>query len=85
MSSFTSCRDWPSWLPKKGEIALSAGTCAGFQADDVNAHHLVNRSLEDVYCLEIGGRSAGDVVSYPDDVQADGHYVYRRKDGSSVG
>jgi len=41
--------------------------CAGFKAGDGNAHHLANRGTEDVVYLEIGDRTAGDGVTYPDD------------------
>jgi uncharacterized cupin superfamily protein len=76
-------------VTEAGEITVSAGMCAGFPAGRANAHHLVNRSDADVYYLEIGDRSAGDVVTYPDDdlhaeLQADGHYRYCRKDGSPI-
>ena len=66
-----------------GEMPLKAGMCAGFKAGIRNAHHLVNRSGEDVVYLEIGDRSEGDEVFYPDDdlhLPADGSYTH--KDGS---
>jgi uncharacterized cupin superfamily protein len=60
--------------------------CAGFRAGTGNAHHLVNRTDADVVLLEIGDRSSGDEVSYPDDdVQGslgpDGKLRFTRKDG----
>jgi uncharacterized cupin superfamily protein len=51
----------------EGETLLTAGMCAGFAHGTGNAHHLVNRSLRDVVCLEIGDRSPGDHGTYPDD------------------
>ena len=70
-----------------GETLLKPGTCAGFKAGTGDAHHLVNRSGKDVVFLEVGDRSAGDSVSYPDDdvvaaYGADGEWKYTRKDGA---
>jgi uncharacterized cupin superfamily protein len=48
-------------------LALGPGTCAGFAAGNGNAHMLINRSSEPVTLLEIGDRTPGDVVEYPDD------------------
>jgi uncharacterized cupin superfamily protein len=47
----------------------------------------VNRTNEDVIYLEIGDRTAGDSVSYPDDdiqavLGADGKWRFARKDGT---
>ena len=41
------------------EISLSPGMCAGFPAKGI-AHHLVNRTANDVVYLEIGDRTPGD-------------------------
>jgi uncharacterized cupin superfamily protein len=70
-----------------GETILKAGMCAGFKAGAGDAHHLVNRTAKDVVFLEVGDRSAGDSVSYPDDdvfavYGADGKWKYSRKDGT---
>lgn len=70
----------------RGEMILRPGMCAGFPKGGV-AHHLVNRSGKDVVFLEVGDRSAGDVGSYPNDdlvaeQDADGGWVFKRKDGS---
>lgn len=69
-----------------GETLLHAGMCAGFAAGSGDAHHLVNRSSEDVVYLEVGDRSPGDSATYPDDdLKADlvdGQWVFSRKDGS---
>ena len=70
-----------------GETILKSGTCAGFKAGTGDAHHLVNRSNSDVLFLEVGDRSAGDSVSYPDDdvvgfFGADGKWQYSKKDGT---
>jgi uncharacterized cupin superfamily protein len=66
-----------------GETELRAGMCAGFKAGVRDAHHLINRSDKDVVYLEIGDRSEGDEVFYPDDdlhLPATG--LYTHKDGS---
>ncbi len=69
-----------------GETQLSAGMCAGFKSDTGNAHQLLNRSSEEVIYLEVGDRSAGDTVVYPDDdLQAalvDGKWQFAHKDGT---
>ena len=71
-----------------GESILRAGMCAGFKAGTGDAHHLVNRSQKAVVFLEIGDRSAGDAVKYPDDdvvgcAVAGGKWQYTRKDGTA--
>ena len=69
-----------------GETLLQAGMCAGFKAGTGDAHHLHNRSRRDALILEVGDRSPGDAVSYPDnDVVAvfkNGKWEYSRKDGT---
>ena len=70
-----------------GETVLKAGMCAGFKAGTGDAHHMINRTKKDVVFLEVGDRSAGDTVSYPDDdvvavYGADGKFKYSRKDGT---
>jgi uncharacterized cupin superfamily protein len=73
-------------ITDSGETKLTPGMCAGFKAGTGDAHHLVNRSRKDVVFLEIGDRSAGDTVTYPDDdvaaVFVDGKWKYTRKDGT---
>jgi uncharacterized cupin superfamily protein len=70
-----------------GETQLLPGMCAGFKAGTGDAHNLVNRTKSDVVFLEVGDRSAGDSVVYPDDDVAavftsDGKWKYTRKDGT---
>lgn len=70
-----------------GETLIKPGMCAGFKAGTGDAHHLVNRTKQDVVFLEVGDRSAGDSVRYPDDdvvavYGADGKWIYSRKDGT---
>lgn len=74
-------------ITNAGEMLLKPGMCAGFKAGTGDAHHLVNRTTKDVVFLEVGDRSAGDSVSYPDDdvvavYDADGKWKYSRKDGT---
>ena len=76
----------PVLVTGTGEVSLSEGMCAGFRAGDANAHHLVNRTSEDVVYLEVGDRTAGDEVTYPDDdlkaVLVDGSWRFAHKDGA---
>jgi uncharacterized cupin superfamily protein len=74
-------------ITDSGETLLKPGMCAGFKAGTGDAHHLVNRSKKDVVFLEVGDRSAGDLVSYPDDDVAgvfgsDGKFKFSKKDGT---
>jgi uncharacterized cupin superfamily protein len=57
----------PTLITNAGRTALRAGMCAGFKAGTGDAHHLVNDTEDDVVYLEIGDRTAGDAVVYPDD------------------
>jgi len=67
-----------------GEEILRAGDCAAFPKNDGNGHHLVNRSSADAVCLEIGTRSGGDHVVYPDiDLLVDPAKGYTHKDGTA--
>jgi uncharacterized cupin superfamily protein len=68
------------------EQTLRAGDCVGFPAGGV-AHQLVNRSEKILVYLEIGDRTVGDSVEYPnDDLKAvmgsDGQWILTRKDGT---
>jgi uncharacterized cupin superfamily protein len=67
-----------------GEKVLRAGDCAAFPMNDKNGHHLINRSVAPAVCLEIGTRSQGDFVLYPDiDMQIDDKVgEYAHKDGT---
>jgi uncharacterized cupin superfamily protein len=78
----------PTLVTEAGETLLQAGMCAGFKAGTGDAHHLVNSSDSHVSYLEIGDRSTGDSVSYPDDdiqfvVGPEGKRKALRKDGSA--
>jgi uncharacterized cupin superfamily protein len=77
----------PTLYTDEGATRLGPGMCAGFKAASGNAHNLVNETEANVVYLEIGDRSPGDEVSYPeDDIQAmmhDGTWSFRHKDGRS--
>ena len=77
----------PTLITDAGETRLSPGMCAGFKAGTGDGHHLVNRTDEDVIYLEVGDRSAGDTVSYPDDdlqavLDEDGKWRFLHKNGA---
>lgn len=77
----------PVLLTDAGETQLSPGMCAGFRAGTGNGHQLLNRTNEEVIYLEVGDRSPGDSVVYPDDdLQAlfvDGKWQFAHKDGTT--
>lgn len=78
----------PTMVTDAGETLLEPGMCAGFRAGSGDAHHLANRSGQDVVYLEVGDRTAGDAASYPDDdlvavLGSDGRWRFTRKDGSA--
>lgn len=50
-----------------GDTLLAPGMCAGFRAGSGDAHQLFNPTEDTVIYLEIGDRTAGDAVNYPDD------------------
>jgi uncharacterized cupin superfamily protein len=76
----------PVLITDSGETQLTAGMCAGFRFGTGNGHQLVNRTSGEVIYLEVGDRSAGDAVEYPDnDLQAAfvaGKLRFAHKDGS---
>jgi uncharacterized cupin superfamily protein len=79
-------RGRPTLRTDEGQRQLAPGMCAGFKAGTGNAHHLHNETDDEVWYLEIGDRTAGDSVSYPDDdlqlaVVGD-RKQYLHKDGS---
>lgn len=76
----------PVLVTDQGETPLSPGMCAGFRAATGNGHQLLNRTDDDVIFIEVGDRTAGDTVSYPDDdIQATldegGAWRFARKNG----
>lgn len=62
-----------------GEQVLRAGMVAGFPAGQADGHCLVNRSAADAVYLEVGDRTSGDAVDYPDIdmVLRDGRFLHR--------
>lgn len=76
----------PTLVYGSREYILSPGECVGFRAGEETAHHLLNRSENAVTYLEIGDRTSGDDVVYPDDdicakSEADGTWAFTHKDG----
>ncbi len=72
----------------KEEFVLNPGDCYGFKAGTGIAHQLVNRTEGRVTYLEIGDRTEGDEVEYPnDDLKAtqlpNGRWKLTHKDGSA--
>jgi uncharacterized cupin superfamily protein len=77
----------PVLITDEGETQLSPGMCAGFKAGTSNAHQLINRTCSNVIYLEVGDRTAGDEVNYPDDdlqaIFVEGKWQFVHKDGTS--
>jgi uncharacterized cupin superfamily protein len=76
----------PTLVIGKEEFSLNPGDCYGFKAGTGIAHQLINRSEENVTYLEIGDRTPGDEVEYPnDDLKAtlltNGVWKLTHKDG----
>jgi uncharacterized cupin superfamily protein len=76
----------PTLHTNEGKRVLSPGMCAGFKAGTGNAHLLINDSREVVIYLEVGDRTNGDDVIYPDDdlcARFDkGTWIFTSKDGT---
>jgi uncharacterized cupin superfamily protein len=69
------------------EYLLKPGDCCGFKAGNGIAHQLANKSQAMVVYLEVGDRSLGDVVEYPNDdlkmtQDGAGNWVIAHKDGA---
>jgi len=69
------------------EFEMKAGDCIGFPAGQEIGHCIINRSnVEPVVFLEIGDRTPGDVVDYPEDdlkcMDENGQWKFLHKDGS---
>jgi uncharacterized cupin superfamily protein len=77
---------FPVLITDRGETQLSPGMCAGFKAGTGDGHHLLNRTSEEVIYLEVGDRSMGDSVVYPDDdlqaIFVAEKWQFNHKDGS---
>ncbi|HKK13890.1 MAG TPA: cupin domain-containing protein [Gammaproteobacteria bacterium] len=76
----------PTLQTGEGPVQLEPGMCVGVPAGSGNACNLVNETAEEVLYLEIGDRTPGDEVVYPDDdIQAafvDGTWRFTHKDGT---
>ncbi len=69
------------------EFEMQPGDCFGFKKGQNIGHQLVNKSEELVVYLEIGDRTVGDIVEYPDnDLCAQsstvGSWTFLHKDGT---
>ncbi len=78
----------PTLVTDAGETALGPGSFAGFPAGTGDAHQLVNRTDRVVWYLEVGDRTSGDEVTYPEEdlagAHVDGRWRFTRKDGSAL-
>ena len=78
----------PTLIDESGETSLSPGDSCAHIAGDNNAHHLVNKTEEDVTFLVVGSRRPEhDSVIYPDvdlDLPANGTALRQKyhKDGT---
>ena len=75
----------PTLVTNEAKTQLEPGMCAGFRCGTGNAHNLVNETAADVLYLEVGDRTPGEEVDYPDDdlkvVVNEGRRSYVHKDG----
>lgn len=76
----------PTLVLGDDEYLLQPGDCVGLAAGTGLGHHLLNHSREVAVYLEVGDRSAGDQVDYPDDdlralSLAGGGWQFLHKDG----
>lgn len=73
-------------LSDGGETELHAGMMAGFPKGRPDGHCLVNRGTVEATYLEVGDRTPGDAVTYPDDDlearDGPGGWRFTRKDGT---
>jgi uncharacterized cupin superfamily protein len=78
--------DHPTLHTDAGMERLAPGMCAGFKAGTGNAHRLLNETDVDATYLDIGDRSAGDEVDYPEDdlqaIEVEGAWRFLHKDGT---
>lgn len=57
----------PTLVLGEQEFTLQPGDCIGFKAGTGVAHQLANRSTAPVVYIEVGDKTAGDEVDYPND------------------
>lgn len=79
----------PTLFLEEDRFELEPGMVVGFPADGTS-HHLVNESAEECVLLEVGDRTEGDEVTYPnDDLRAEkiagGGWRFLHKDGRPYG
>ncbi len=76
----------PTLVTNEGEVELAPGHCSGYKAGTGRSHQLVNRTDREVVYLEIGDRSVGDAVHYPEEdlraEQHEGRWRFLHKDGT---
>ena len=76
----------PTLVTDEGKTQLAPGMCAGFKAGSGNGHHLINESAADAVYLEVGDRTPGEEVAYPDDdlkvTLVAGEWQVAHKDGT---
>ena len=76
----------PTLHTDEGRTRLSPGMCAGFKSGTGDGHRLLNETADEVLYIEVGDRTPGDEVSYPDDdleaLLVGGRWVFVHKDGS---
>lgn len=69
-----------------GETVMKPGMMAAFPAGESNGHCLVNRTRQSAVYLEVGDRTSGDVVTYPDvdllATETAQGYAFTHKDGT---
>jgi uncharacterized cupin superfamily protein len=75
----------PTLVLGEQEFSMTAGDCYGFKAGTGIDHQLVNQSQEIAIYLEMGDRTEGDEVEYPnDDLKAtqakNGAWILTHKD-----
>lgn len=76
----------PTLHTDQGPIALAPGMCSGMKAGTGQAFSLSNDTKDAIVYLEIGDRTPGDEVTYPDDdlqaIRVDDQWQFLHKDGS---
>jgi uncharacterized cupin superfamily protein len=81
-------RGSPTLVYGNDEYLMSPGECFGFRKGNKIGHHLVNHSDSSVVYLEMGDRTAEDMVEYPGNdliAKSDnkGTWIFLHKDGSA--
>jgi uncharacterized cupin superfamily protein len=77
----------PTLVTDSGRTKMAPGQCAGFPAGDGDGHCLINETDAEIVYLEIGDRTPGDAVVYPDEdllAKSASSWSFTRKDGAAV-